>query len=123
MTNPTASALSDLFAPICCCSYDLIDAASLERYLDALLAPAVLPHESEEYSSDTHPHALALLFEVLALGVLYAPIGSPSFPTSAATFHDIATRALSMTNYLSHPTLACVQTLVSGPYQITAHRS
>jgi len=76
---------------------------------DRHLPPSLV---TDEWTSETHPHKLALLFVVMAMGAYYDPQQStgPAFDEGKAqAYHALCVEALELSS--NDPTVASLQTL------------
>lgn len=65
-------------------------------------------------------HQLSLLFIVLAMGALHS-LELPQNDPSAEEYLDLAKRSLAKSDFLTHSTVAAIQTLVGGELPMFGH--
>ncbi|WRT66045.1 uncharacterized protein IL334_002997 [Kwoniella shivajii] len=88
-------------------NYNVVSRNSLTCYLEHIYGMDPL----ESWNQDTHPHKLALIFIVLAMGSLVNPDSDPSTNEESKTLCEAAEVALSISNFMKDHTIASVQTL------------
>ncbi|WVW86513.1 hypothetical protein I302_108562 [Kwoniella bestiolae CBS 10118] len=88
-------------------NYNVVSRHTLELYLDNIYNM----DPSQEWTQDTHPHKLALIFIVLAMGSLVNPDSNSNHNGESQTLFEAAEVALSISNFMKDHTIASVQTL------------
>ncbi|WVQ66830.1 uncharacterized protein L199_005021 [Kwoniella botswanensis] len=88
-------------------NYNVVPRESLESYFNHIYSM----NPADGWSQETHPHKLALIFTVLAIGSLVNPDSDTDNFEESETFLDAAEVALSISNFMKDHTIASVQAL------------
>ncbi|CED84351.1 Zn(2)-C6 fungal-type DNA-binding domain [Phaffia rhodozyma] len=128
-----AQALVQFFYRHYAWNHNVITESNFSVYFDAFFpkfSPSssdsshVQPHPTNElYDSDTHPHKLALLFVVFAMGSHFNLEISPGSDNGSRRWYKLCLKSMGLRNCLEEHTVAGVQALhIMANYQLAVDR-